>query len=87
MFQFLNGLDEVYRSQRSQMLLMTSLQMVEMACSMLQQEETQREVLEFRKIDVKSATLYSKIENQRCSQCGIRGHTKEKCWTVIGYPS
>ncbi|KAJ8423247.1 hypothetical protein Cgig2_011624 [Carnegiea gigantea] len=67
LFQFLNGLDEVYGSQSSQMLLMTPLLTLEMACSMLQQEETQREVLEFNKVDVELAALYGRNEDQICS--------------------
>ncbi|KAJ8429166.1 hypothetical protein Cgig2_010116 [Carnegiea gigantea] len=67
LFQFLNGLDEVYRSQRIQMLLITPLPIVEMACSMLQEEGTQRDVLEFNKLDVEPTALYSRNEDQRCS--------------------
>lgn len=25
-------------------------------------------------------------ENVICSVCGVKGHMKERCWTVVGYP-
>lgn len=85
LFQFLNGLDENYSPQRSHSLLISPLPTVESACSMLHQEELQRQILTTHKNDFEPTTLYSKNE-ENCSKCGLKGHPKERCWQVIGYP-
>jgi len=40
-------------------------------------------------VEYESTALYSKqqTEPKVCSQCGTKGHVKEKYWTIIGYPS
>jgi len=34
-----------------------------------------------------TSALLSKGSNAVCEFCGNKGHTKEKCWQLIGYPS
>lgn len=93
LFQFLNGLDEVYIPQRSQLLLMTPLPLVQIACAAIQQEESQREGLVLNSTSVtefdNDAAMYSKGNMQKSLECVVchgKGHTKEGCWTIIGYP-
>ncbi|KAJ8445453.1 hypothetical protein Cgig2_031266 [Carnegiea gigantea] len=76
LFQFLNGLDDKYGPQRSQLLLMTPLPSVEAACFLIQREVSQREILEVGNLEVEPTALYSRNENAR-----------EKCWLIIGYPA
>jgi len=77
LFQFLNGANQDYEQQRSQILLMTPLPPVETACA--QQEELQQEVLAETHLEMESSTLLSKGPNERCAQYGNKGHTREKC--------
>ncbi|XP_057248306.1 uncharacterized protein LOC130590259 [Beta vulgaris subsp. vulgaris] len=96
LFQFLNGLDESYDVQRSQILMMTPLPSVEVACSYLDQEEAQREILGKIKEEHNTLTMYSKgtggesgsnYTSLQCTVCGKSGHTQDKCWFVIGFPT
>lgn len=88
LFQFLNGLDEAYGPLRSQILMITPLPTMDFACSSLQQEESQRNILNPLKPSMESSAMYNKGigESVICSACGIKGHMRDKCWTVIGYP-
>ncbi|XP_074352864.1 uncharacterized protein LOC141692016 [Apium graveolens] len=92
LFQFLNGLDDSYSSIRSQLLMYNPLPTVEMASATLQQEEAQRDLLQGSKSEHELMAMYSKNNTEHkersviCSACKVRGHTSERCWTVIGYP-
>lgn len=90
LFQFLNGLDEQYNSQRSQLLLQIPLPTLEVACSALEQEEAQRSMLNIGKTSSDLMAMNVKTNTQRaavtCNVCGVKGHISKKCWQVIGYP-
>ncbi|PWA96065.1 hypothetical protein CTI12_AA039080 [Artemisia annua] len=86
LFQFLNGLDDHYSNQRSQILMMVPLPSVENSCSMLQQEESQRSL--FGSNVPESTALLSKGKFQeKCGICGFKWHPPEKCWEKVGYPT
>lgn len=90
LFQFLNGLDEQYNSQRSQLLLQTPLPYVEVACSALEQEEAQRHLLGLNKgggdVMAMNSSRVNPGKNIVCATCGMKGHVIERCWQNIGYP-
>ena len=86
LFQFLKCLDEVYGPQRSNLLMMSTLPSVETACSSLQQEECQRDMLRPVKEEVEAIAMFTKGKEGGCSVCGKQGHNKEVCWFVVGYP-
>ncbi|XP_048501495.1 uncharacterized protein LOC125497839 [Beta vulgaris subsp. vulgaris] len=88
LFQFLNGLDLSYGALRSQILLMSTLPTVETVISMVQQKESQNEVLGKEKEESANIALYSKNENKLfCTVCKKTNHTADKCWFKIGFPS
>lgn len=90
LFQFLNGLDDVYGAQWSQLHIMYPLPSVEVACSAVQQEESQKEVLTQGGMnDADMLAMYSKGNTHKVlsfTTCGRKGHTSDKCWETIGYP-
>lgn len=93
LFQFLNGLDEVFGPQRSQLLMSSLLPSVEMTCAAIQQEESQRDVLHnLKNSDEDISAMFSRgnlntLEKSIvCTACKRKGHMADACWTVIGYP-
>ncbi|GJW16847.1 cysteine-rich receptor-like protein kinase 8 [Tanacetum coccineum] len=74
LFQFLNGLDDTFTSQRSQMLLMSPLPTVESACALLQQEESQRGVFgSSNQLGIQTTALYRKNETKENPNRRARG--------------
>ncbi|GJX44462.1 retrovirus-related pol polyprotein from transposon TNT 1-94 [Tanacetum coccineum] len=60
LFQFLNGLDDCYSAQRSQLLLINPLPSVENACAVIQQEESQKDLFQNNGTSIESTALLSK---------------------------
>ena len=59
-FQFLNGLGEEYKSQRSQLLLINTLLIVEISYSVIQIKETRTEVFASNRHMIESVALYNR---------------------------
>lgn len=90
LFLFLNSLNEVYAPQRSQLLLIIPIPSVKNATSVIQREEAQRELLQGSKPNnADFLAMYSKGTNSMVfnyTAFGGKGHTQDRCWSVIGYP-
>lgn len=89
LFQFLNGLHESFGPQRSNLLMLNPLPSVESACAVLQQKESQREILTLSKPDPDISAMFSKNNNYNnernlvCTVCGLKGHNHNRCWHVV----
>ncbi|XP_017244551.1 uncharacterized protein LOC135149950 [Daucus carota subsp. sativus] len=91
LFVFLNGLDDAYSSLRSQLLMRHPLPPVEAACAVIQQEESQIDVLqnldvEFSAMNTTGPHTSASQGRMGCAECGGKGHQTDKCWSKVGYP-
>ncbi|XP_077234197.1 uncharacterized protein LOC143876374 [Tasmannia lanceolata] len=91
--QFLMGLNESYTSVRGQILLMNPLPSLNRVYSLVLQEEKQREIT--TSPITEAAALLANAANRSttnrpdrptCEHCGWVGHTKARCYKLIGYP-
>ncbi|KAK5838374.1 hypothetical protein PVK06_007103 [Gossypium arboreum] len=92
LFQFLMGLNETYNAVRSQILLLNPLPSVNHAYSMLVQEESQRQHspndIGSDPVSFHLAHMVQKKRfNGTCDHCKIKGHKRENCYRLIGYPA
>ncbi|GJW84599.1 cysteine-rich receptor-like protein kinase 8 [Tanacetum coccineum] len=81
LFQFLNGLDECYSAQKSQLLLINPLPSMENACAVIQQEESQKDVFQINGPSIETTALFNK---QDYKQNKASNHFKPKGGTHAG---
>ncbi|XP_050258856.1 uncharacterized protein LOC126703827 [Quercus robur] len=90
--KFLMGVNDVFSQVRTQILLMDPLPSINKAHSLFIQEEMQRSVTNFVRVEstvlaTKSSTTNPKgKERLLCTHCGKLGHTVDKCYKLHGFP-
>ncbi|XP_028800757.1 uncharacterized protein LOC114756015 [Neltuma alba] len=99
LLQFLMGLNDTYAQARSQILLMSPLPMVNQAYAMISEDEAQKTITGSTMhgpIDGIAMVAQSRGRGRgrgrggtilECSHCHKKGHVKEHCYQIIGYPS
>ncbi|KAI3707507.1 hypothetical protein L6452_26097 [Arctium lappa] len=92
---FLMGLDDAYVHIRSNILTTDPLPSVKAAFSLVSQEESHRGVTRSSDPKGQNTAFFGKAtENKKksgkpllvCKHCGITGHTRERCYKLIGFP-
>ncbi|XP_075512761.1 uncharacterized protein LOC142548343 [Primulina tabacum] len=91
LLQFLMGLNEIYISIRSQILMMSPLPSVGQAFSIISQEESHRSLSTVEPpstafFSAQSKQNYQKKDALTCDYCNWNGHTREFCYKLVGYP-
>ncbi|XP_028769507.1 uncharacterized protein LOC114726965 [Neltuma alba] len=96
LFQFLMGLNDIFQQARSQILLMSPLPTLNQAYAMISQDEDQRLICSQQPYSPFDAAITRGRRSGRgrgrgrsqdeCSHCHRRGHKKEQCFELVGYP-
>ncbi|XP_019248578.1 PREDICTED: uncharacterized protein LOC109227840 [Nicotiana attenuata] len=91
--QILVGLNETYAHVRSQILLKTPVLSVNEAYALVIQEKNQRAlgVMDMNKepltmLASRGQMMKGKRFGVVCEHCGYKGHQKENCYRIMGYP-
>ncbi|GKV43433.1 hypothetical protein SLEP1_g50721 [Rubroshorea leprosula] len=94
--QFLMGLNENFSTLRSQILNLEPLPSLNKVYAMATKEEKQQAVAAARGPTIEATALVAKTSihgrptssgKPRCDHCKKVGHTKERCFEIIGYPA
>jgi hypothetical protein len=94
--EFLQGLHERYGALRSQILLMEPFPSTTRIYSLVRQEEKQQEIHSSLSPTPDAAAFITKPTNRggqlsrkpryHCDHCGRDGHSKDRCFKLVGYP-
>lgn len=102
LMQFLMGLDDVYLPIRSNILTRDPLPSVKTAFAIISREESHRGVSSFNSVSkgntqpsafvAKAFNNKSKFNrgpnpNLKCTHCNMIGHTIDRCYELVGYPT
>ncbi|OIT36541.1 hypothetical protein A4A49_59732, partial [Nicotiana attenuata] len=101
LLQFLIGLNKIYSQPRSQILMMSPAHTVNTAYSMVVSEESKRALGKFsQSVDIGDRTaLFTnrgtnsgnnykpRRGNLFCEYCNYKGHTRDNCFKLHGYPT
>ena len=91
---FLAGLDEEFDQVRGEILRKEIIPDSEECYSLIRREDVRQSKLN-KKVDSKTSAMIARQQPQRkfvdksslhCTHCRKKGHTKEQCFEIIGYP-
>ncbi|KAL9996132.1 putative RNA-directed DNA polymerase [Helianthus debilis subsp. tardiflorus] len=100
LMQFLMGLDSMYQGVRTNLLMKETLPTIKEAFAIVSREESHRNYSSGNKRN-QSLAFVSKVnqpvefkrtnkvsnQNLKCTHCNKIGHSVDKCFEIIGYPS
>ncbi|KAG2706747.1 hypothetical protein I3760_05G116900 [Carya illinoinensis] len=93
-FKFLMGLNDSYESIREQVILMSPVPSIDKAFSLILQEERQRQarIVAIPPTESSALAVFNNQSKKKerpeltCGHCGKTGHSRDKCYRLIGFP-
>lgn len=91
--QFLSGLDDTFSQVKSHIFLIEPLPSVKIACSIVSPEESRQKGGSYGESSTKPQAFNDQKKNKfrgnsnlQCKHYGLKAHTIERCYKLIGYP-